>query len=532
MRVLVTDALAEEGVALVGQFCPADVRRGLRPEQLIEIIGDYDGLLVRSETKVTSAVIEAARNLKVIGRAGVGVDNIDVEAATRRGIVVVNAPTSVTGAASEHTIALLLAMARRIPDANQSTKSGEWQRSRYMGVEVRGKTLGLVGLGNIGIQVAEMAQGLRMNVIAYDPYLSSDHAARLGVSLVSIENLLSTSDFISIHVPLTASTRGLIGRKELQSAKHGARLINCARGGIVDENALLEALEEGWLAGAALDVFVLEPPVGSPLLKHPKLIATPHLGASTEEAQVTAALDVANQVIAVLSGQGARYAVNAPMMRPETMAVLGPYVELGEKLGQLFTQLGDAQLGSIEVVYNGEIADCDTLPVKAGLVKGLLEGASEEPVNLVNALVIAKSRGIQIVEGKSTETIENYTNLVTLRVPGSRGVSELAGTVVRKRPRIVRINQHWVDVVPTGGHLLFTEHIDRPGVIGKVASLLGSAGINISFIQASRVEANGERVGLNGAQMMTLGVDDYVHDDVFAGILRIEEIVSAKRVKL
>ncbi|MCL5962093.1 MAG: phosphoglycerate dehydrogenase [Chloroflexi bacterium] len=532
MKVLVTDALAEEGVDLVRQFCDVEVRRGLRPEQLIDIIPGCDGLLVRSETKVTPAVIEAGRDLKVIGRAGVGVDNIDLEAATMRGIVVLNAPTSVTGAASEHTIALLLAMARHVPDASQSTKSGEWKRSRFIGVEVRGKTLGLVGLGNIGAQVAQMAQGLRMSVVGFDPYVSADHAARMGIGLVSLEALLATSDFISIHVPLTPSTRGFIGRKELQMAKRGARLINCARGGLVDESALLEALDEGWLAGAALDVFAQEPPVGSPLLKHPKLIATPHLGASTEEAQVTAAIDVANQVIAVLSGQGARYAVNAPTMRPETMAILGPYVELGEKLGQLFTQLADAQLSTIEVVYNGELADYDTLPVKAGLVKGLLESACEEPINLINALPMAKSRGIQIVEAKSTETIENYTNLVTLRVPGARGVRELAGTVVRKKPHVVRINHHWVDVVPSGGFLLFTEHRDCPGVIGKVASLLGAAGVNISFIQASRVEPNGEQSEPRGQQIMALGVDDFVSDEVYASILQIEEIRSAKRVKL
>lgn len=525
MRVLVTDKLAEEGVALLRQHFETDVRRGLKPEQLIDLIGGYDGLVVRSETKVTAAVIEAAKQLKVVGRAGVGVDNIDLEAATVRGIVVVNAPTSVTGAAAEHTIGLLLAMARHIPEANQSTKSGEWQRSRYMGVEIRGKTLGLLGLGNIGTQVAQMAQGLRMNVIGYDPYVAPDHAARLGIAMATVEEVLSTADFVSIHVPLLPSTRGLVGRKELRLMKQGARLINCSRGGIVDEDALFEVLEEGWLAGAALDVFAKEPPVGSPLLGHPRVIATPHLGASTEEAQVTAALDVANQVIAVLSGQGARYAVNAPMMRPETMATLGPYVDLADRLGQLFTQLGGAQLGTVEVVYNGEIADYDTLPVKAGLLKGLLQPICEEPVNLVNAVVLARNRGIQVVEEKSTETIENYTNLVTLRVPGSRGVRELAGTVVRNMPHIVRIDHHWVDVVPSGGYLLFTEHLDRPGVIGKVASLLGSAGVNISFIQASRVEPKGD-------QMMVLGVDDYVDDRVFEDILRIEEIRSAKRVKL
>jgi len=525
MKVLITDKLAEEGIGLLSQFCDTEVRLGLKPEQLIDIIGGYDGLVVRSETKVTSAVIDAGKDLKVIGRAGVGVDNIDLEAATKRGIIVVNAPTSVTGAAAEHTIGLLLAMARHIPAANQSTKSGEWQRSRYMGVEIRGKTLGLVGIGNIGSQVAQIAQGLRMNVIAHDPYVSTDHAARLGIKLTTMEEVLSTSDFVSVHVPMLPSTRGLIGRKEFGMMKPGARLINCARGGIVDEEALYEALEEGRLAGAALDVFAKEPPSGSPLLSHPKLIATPHLGASTEEAQVTAAIDVANQVIAVLSGQGAKYAVNAPMMRPETMATLGPYVDLAEKLGQLFTQLGGAQMTSVEVVYNGDIADYDTLPVKAGLLKGLLQPICEEPVNLVNAVVLAKSRGIQVVEEKSTKTIENYTNLVTLRIPESRGVREVAGTVVRNEPHIVRIDQHWVDVVPSGGHLLFTEHLDRPGVIGKVASLLGGAGVNISFMQASRVQPKGD-------QMMILGVDEYIEDKVFEDVLRVEEIKSAKRVRI
>lgn len=525
VRVLVSDPLAEEGIALLRQGSEVDIRLKMSQSELLDVIGRYDALVVRSETKVNSAVVEAGGNLRVVGRAGVGVDNIDVEAATRRGIVVVNAPAAVTAAAAEHTIALMLALARHIPQANQSVKSGEWQRSRFLGIEVRGKALGLVGIGNIGGEVARLAKGLRMQVHAFDPFVSPEYAARIGIELMPLEELLRAADFISVHVPLTASTRGMIGTKELSLVKPTARIINCARGGIIDEAALVEALEQGKLSGAALDVFSKEPPVGLPLLASSKVVATPHLGASTEEAQVTAAIDIANQVLAALRGQPVKYAVNVPAMPPEALAVVGPYIGLAEKLGQLFNQLGSAQLGAIEVVYNGEIADWNTAPIKASLVKGLLESVQEEPVNLVNSLIFAKDRGLQIVEAKSTETIENYTNLVTLRVPGAKGISELSGTVVRAKPHIVRINGHWVDVVPSGGYLLFTEYADRPGVIGKVAMLLGNAGINISFIQASRIEQYGE-------QMMVLGVDEPISDEVFKRVLQIDEIRSAKIAEL
>ncbi len=525
MRILVSDPIAKEGIAVLEAQADVDVRPGLRPEQLIDVVGGYDALVVRSETKVTAPIVEAAERLRVIGRAGAGVDNIDIEAATRRGIVVVNAPTAVTAAASEHTIALMLALARHVPPANQSLKAGEWQRSRFLGVEVRGKLLGLIGLGNIGAEVAHLAQGLRMEVVGFDPFVAADYASKLGIRLIGLDELLKTADFISVHVPLLPSTRGLIGARELSLVKPTARLINCARGGLVDEHALCVALEEGRLAGAAVDVFAQEPPIGSPLLKCSSVIATPHLGASTEEAQVLAAVEVARQVLAVLAYQPARYAVNMPSIRPETMELLGPYCDLAEKLGQLFAQLSEGQLSAVQVIYNGEIAEYDTAPVKAALVKGLLESVCEEPINIVNAVVLAKARGLHIVEEKSAEPVENYTNLVTLSVPSVGGVRELAGTVVRKRPHIVRINQHWVDVVPSGGYLVFTDHVDRPGVIGKVATLLGAAGINISFVQASRSEQQED-------QMMVLGVDEPVDNGLFDQILAISEIRAARVVKL
>lgn len=525
MKILVSDALAEEGISLLRREADVDVRLKMSPPELLSIVGEYDALVVRSETKVTSAVIEAGTRLRAVGRAGVGVDNIDVEAATRRGIIVVNAPTAVTAAAAEHTVAMMLALARHIPQADHSVKAGEWQRSRFIGTEVRGKVLGLIGIGNIGGEVAYLARGLRMRVLGYDPFVSADHATRLGIELTSLLDLLQTADFISVHVPLTPSTRGLVGIEQLAVVKPTARLVNCARGGIVDEAALLAALDEGRLAGAALDVFSEEPPAGSRLLSSPRLVATPHLGASTEEAQVTASIDVAGQVLAALRDEPVKYAVNAPAIPPETAALLGPYIDLAEKLGQLFNQLGTAQLSAIEIVYNGEIADLNTTPVKASLVKGLLEPVTEDPINLVNALLLARSRGLQFVEEKSTETLENYTSLITLRVPGAKGVRELSGTVVRGRPHIVRINQHWVDVVPGNGHLLFTEHDDRPGVIGRVATLLGNAGINISFIQASRG-------GPHGEQMMVLGVDELVSGEVFKQVLQMGEIRTARLVKI
>lgn len=525
MKVLVCDRIAEDGIKILRQGADVDVRIGLSADELRDIVAQYDALVVRSETKVTESIIEAASRLQVIGRAGVGVDNIDVEAASRKGIVVVNAPTSNTIAAAEHTIALMMALARRVPQAHASLRSGEWQRSRFMGVEVRGKTLGIIGLGRIGGEVARRAQGLLMQVVGYDPFVSAELASRLGISLVSLEELLKVSDFVTLHTPLTASTRGLLGRRELALMKPTAYVINCARGGLIDEDALAEALEEGRLAGAALDVFVQEPPKDSPLLRSEKVVATPHLGASTKEAQVGVAVDVASQVLAVLRGEPAMYAVNAPAFLPEAMAALGAYLPVAEMVGSLFSQLQEGQLGPLEILYSGVVAEHDTTPLTAAVLKGLLQPVSEEHVTLMNAMLLAKGRGLVVREQKSSESVENYTNLICLRSGLTGGVREVAGTMVNGRPHIVRLNDYRVDFVPTDSYILFGEHTDRPGIIGRVGTIMGRADINISFMQVGRKIARGRA-------MMILGLDDPIPDEVLAEVRAIEDIGNIRVVRL
>ncbi len=501
-----------------------DVKTGLTPEELIAIIGDYDALVVRSETKVTAAVIEAGRRLQVIGRAGVGVDNIDLEAATRRGIEVVNAPTGNTISAAEHTIALMLASARHIPQAHASLRAGQWRRAEFMGTEVRGKTLGVVGLGKVGTEVARRAQGMEMKIIGHDPFISPDHARNLGVELVSLEELLRRSDFITLHTPLTGSTRGLIGQRELELVKPTLRIINCARGGIVDEEALYEAVESGRMAGAAVDVFSQEPAKDNILFKSDRIIVTPHLAASTAEAQVGVAVDVAEQIAAVLRGEPARYAVNAPLIAPETYSVLGPYIGAAYQVGRLATQLAEGQMGTITISYEGDIATQDNTPLKAAVLRGLLEKISEEPVNIVNAELVARNRGLRISEQKRTEC-ETYGNLITIKLSTSQGETVVAGTVMRGEVHIVLVNGYWIDVVPSGGYVLFSDHRDRPGLIGAVGNVTGKADINISSMQVGRIQPRGRA-------LMVLGLDEPIPEAVRQQLLAIPDIYTAKVVAL
>lgn len=524
MKVLVADPIAADGVEILREGAEVDVKTGLSNSELLSIVGEYEALVVRSETKVTAEVIEAGTRLQVVGRAGVGVDNIDLDAATRRGVFVVNAPSGNTVAAAEHTIALMLSLARMIPQADASLRAGEWARSKFIGTEVRHKVLGLVGLGKVGTGVARRAQGLEMRVIAYDPFISQDYARNLGLEVVGLEELLQRSDFVSVHVPLTNATKGLIGRQQLALMKPTARIINCARGGIIDEQALFEFLEEGRLAGAAVDVFSKEPAIGNILLRSSKVVATPHLGASTKEAQVSVAVDVAGQVLAVLRGQPARYAVNVPLIPPDTLSIIGPYMTLAERLGRLATQLAEGQLEAIGITYQGDIAQHDVTPLKASTIKGLLDPISEERVNLVNANIVAKSRGLRIIEQKGT-TSENYSNLITVEVTTSKGTTTVSGTVLRGAPHIVQIDGYWVDLVPTDGHLLVSQHLDRPGMIGSVGTLLGNADINISFMQVGRLTQRGKA-------LMVLGLDEAIPDDQLTKILAIPDVYTAKVVQL
>lgn len=526
MKVLVTEPLSPEGLELLKSQAEVDVRTGLDETSLCNLIADYDGLVVRSATQVTSRVIEAGRKLIVVGRAGTGVDNIDVDAATHHGVVVVNAPTGNAVAVAEHTIALMFALARNIAQADCTMKAGVWEKKRLHGIEVRGKTLGLIGLGRAGSAVAKRAQGLEMSVVAYDPFVSEESASRAGVRLVTFEQLLRTADFASFHTPLTDLTRGMLGEREIAVMKPGVRIINCARGGLIDEAALLSALESGHVAGAALDVFAVEPPLLSPLLRHPRVVATPHLGASTEEAQRNVALETAEQVASVLAGQPARYPVNAPALSPEELAALSPYLDLAERLGSLYVQLAAdtaVAVSGLEVSYCGEVAETNTDVITASILRGLLAPTVEQPVNRINAPVIARERGWRVSERRDPAP-ENFTNLVSLGVVTRSGQRVVAGTVMRGEPHVVRIDDFWLDFVARG-YFLISEHTEGPGILGQVGTMVGDARINIESVQLGR-QARG------GMGMMVLGLDDPVTPDLLQQMNRLPSMLSSHMVKL
>jgi D-3-phosphoglycerate dehydrogenase / 2-oxoglutarate reductase len=522
--VLVADPIAEDGLALLRRHARVEAVSG-QPGGLERFLDQADALLVRSETRVTSAVLDAAPRLRVIGRAGAGVDTIDVAAATERGIVVVNAPGGNAVAAAEHTLALLFALARRVAAADASMKRGEWARSAYMGTELAGKTLGLIGLGRVGGEVARRALGLDMHVLVYDPYVPDEHARRLGLEPVELEAVLEASDFVSLHVPLTDATRGILGAAQIARLRSSAFIVNCARGGLVDDAALLSALDEGRLAGAAVDVFSNEPArPDDPLPRHPKVVATPHLGASTVEAQANVAVQVANEVLAVLDGRPAQFAVNAPSLRPEDVEFLEPYMHLVTMLGKLATQLANDRVRSAEISYRGEIADRNVGVLTAAAVQGLLEPISATPVNLVNARLVAQQRGLDITETRST-TPAHYTSLVRVTVNTRAGATSVAGVISDGRPNVVQIDDFELHLPPTPGYLLVTQHVDRPGMIGLVGTLLGEADINISSMQVGRKTRRGNA-------LMLLSVDEPVPASVVERIRQVASIAAINVIKL
>ena len=558
IRILITDRIAQEGIDLLHRELPEariDARPGLSLEELRACIGEYTALMVRSETRVTAEVLDAGRALKIVGRAGVGVDNIDTAAATRLGIMVVNSPTGNIVAAAEHTIAMLMALARHIPNANSSMKAGKWEKSRFTGIEVRHKTLGVIGLGKVGREVAKRAQGLEMQVIAFDPYVAPEQAVKLGVTMLGMDEVLQQADFVTLHTSLTSGpqgTRGLIGARELSLLKPGARLINCARGGLIDEEALLNALNEQRLAGVALDVFSQEPVRDDAtlrlLLAHERVIATPHLGASTQEAQIGVAIDVAEQIVTVLRGGFPSAAVNAPLILPETLHVLSPYTRLVEQMGRLYTQLQPGPLNKIELSCSGDIAQYDLRPLQAALVKGLLESVSDAHVNMVNAPLLAKERGIEIIEQKSPVSGE-FTNLVTLRLlttnghassfagkPGSGDeyVDQLSGTVMHGEPRVVRIGRYWTEFVPEG-YILFCRNPDQPGMIGRVGMILGKARVNIRHMDVGpiqRAPRSKDAAHTHDTALMIISVDDPIPDWALNEIGGAGDIFGLTLVKL
>lgn len=524
MRILVAEPLASQGVEILRREHEVDVRTGLSPEEYLAVLPDYDALVVRSQVKVDAPMIAAGTRLVVIGRAGVGVDNVDLDAATRAGITVVNAPTGNTIAAAEHTLALLLALARRVAAADASVRRGEWKRSAFTGTELRGKTIGIIGLGNIGRAVAERAQAFEMEVIGVDPFVTADQAAIHGIELVELDALLGRADVVSLHVPATKATRGMVGPDELARMKPTTFLLNVARGGIVDEPAVADALRAGRLAGAAFDVYAYEPPDGSPLLQAPNTVLTPHLGASTAEAQVAVAEEVAQQVLDVLDGRPARHAVNAPLLTPETARAIGPYVPLAETLGRFFRQYAGEAIRSLTVEIAGDLAEHDTTPLDGAVVCGLLAGTTSERVNQVNAPLLAKTRGLTVVE-RRTATAGPFSTLITLssEVAGGR-TRTVAGTLTNGEPRIVRLDAYWLDVAPAPW-MIVAPHTDRPGMIGQVGGILGRADINISTMHLGRSAPRSDAV-------MILSLDDPVPPPVAAAIQAIDGIADLRVIEL
>ncbi|MEX1193732.1 MAG: phosphoglycerate dehydrogenase [Dehalococcoidia bacterium] len=525
MKILVCDPIAEDGIAILKKGgADVDVKTGMTPEQLKKAVNGYDALVVRSETKITAEIFEAASHLQVVGRAGVGVDNIDVAAATQKGVVVVNAPTGNTTSAAEHAIALMFSLSRNIPEAHASLRSGKWERSKFLGLELRGKTLGIVGLGQVGSEVARRARGLEMRVIAVDPFVAEERARVLGVELVAMDGILSESDFITVHTTLSEGTKKLIGEDELRKMKPTARVINTARGGIIDETALVKALEEGWIAGAAIDVFEKEPVTDHPLFRTAGVIVTPHLGASTAEAQERVAVDVADQILAVLGGEPARWAVNAPLIDPETYTYLAPYLPVAQKVASLAVQLHQGQLDTLEIDYAGDIAQHDLTPLKAAVIGGLLGKISVEHVNVVNADIIAERRGLQIKQVTSPSH-DIYANLITVRIGAGKGQTEVAGTIAHDGAHIVSIDGYWVDVPPSEGYLLLVENKDRPGMVGGVGTLMGEFGVNISYMNVGRHAKS-------GVALMVLALDDQLTAEQLARVKEISGIIAVRLAQL
>jgi len=527
VKVLVSDKLSDRGIEIFKKAggIEVEVKTKLTPEELKATIGNYDGLVVRSATKVTAEILENPGKLKVVGRAGSGLDNIDVKAASKKGIVVMNTPGGNTITTAEHALSMMLALSRKIPQATASMKAKQWEKSKFMGAEIYNKTLGVVGLGQIGSVVADRARGLRMNVIAYDPYLSPERVEQLKVELVSLDELLKRADYITIHVPKSAETTNLINRDAFLKMKKGVFVINCARGGIVNEKDLCNAIKEGKVAGAALDVFEKEPPdTDNPLLGLEEVICTPHLGASTEEAQENVAIAIAEQMVDCLLHGTIMNAANFPSVDKETLATIRPYLTLAERLGTFQAQVVSGGLEEVLIEYSGEVTSLNVASITVSLLKGLLFPILKEDVNYVNAPVVAKERGIKVIESTTSKS-EDFISLITLRVKTSKEERLVAGTIFGKSdPWIVQVDQFRIEAVPDRFMLLLHTH-DRPGVIGNVGTALGSHGVNISRMQFGREKVKGK-------SLLLLSTDGRVPQDVVELIKRTNHIVTVHQVEI
>ncbi|MDX9702576.1 MAG: phosphoglycerate dehydrogenase [Candidatus Auribacterota bacterium] len=525
MKILVADPLSPQGLEILEKEKIFEIinKSGMSPEELYETIKDCEGLIVRSGTTVTKEVLAAAKKLKVIGRAGVGVDNVDVPEATKRGVVVMNTPGGNTISTAEQTMALLLALARQIPDAVKSLKSGAWDRKKFKGVELNGKTLGIIGMGRIGKEVAKRARAFNMTILASDPFMSNEMAKKFEVELVSNEEIFKRSDFITVHTPLTDETRGLINAKAMSMMKKSVRLINCARGGIIDETDLLEALNNGTVAAAALDVYSKEPPENRALIDHPKTVTTPHLGASTEEAQLNVAIDIAYQIIDALKNGVIKNAVNAPSVDEELIKVIKPYVELAGKIGRFLSYIISGQIESVKILFEGKVAVHDmSLPTSAFL-EGLLKKAMAEEVNSINAAHMAHERGIKVEESKSA-FVEDFTDAITAILQTDTGTITLRGTFfgIKNEPRIIQVNNYLINAIPNG-KLLYVINKDYPGVIGNIGTILGKHGINIADMT----------VGRHGDVALTLiNIDQTATDDVIKELQALDAINEVRSIEL
>lgn len=528
MKILVSDTLGQGGMDILRKEknIQVDEKVGLKPEELKAIIGEYDAILVRSATKVTAEIIEAGKKLRVIGRAGVGVDNVDLEAATKRGIIVMNTPEGNTISTAELSFSMLMAVARNLPQADAHVKKGEWKRSKFQGSELNGKTLGIVGFGRIGREVAKRANAFNMKIMVFDPFISKEAVKEWPVEFVDIPTLLKNSDFVTFHTPLTNETKNLLNKETFKLCKKGMRIINCARGGIVDETALAEAIQSGQIAGAAFDVFVSEPPAADhPLLKLPQFICTPHVGAVTQEAQENVAVDVAKQVIDALNDRAIRNAVNMPNLDPDTMKGLKPWLMLAEKIGMLYPQLFDGSIKKVEIRYGGDPTRFKMAPLTIAILKGLLTPICGDSVNFVNAPAIAKERGINVTEGTSTETTD-FTSFIDVEVLQGKETHRIMGTLFNQQPRIVRINEFLIDVEPEGW-VLFVKNEDLPGVVGTVGTILGKNGINIAEMSLGRVGK-----GKKAYAMTAINTDSEVPAKVVAQIKKGKPVLDVKVVKL
>lgn len=527
MKVLISDPLSKEGVEILEAEPELEVLIGteLSYAELKEAVKDASALIVRSRTKVTRDLIEAAKALKIIGRAGAGVDNVDVDAATDHGVIVMNSPGANTISTAEHTVGMLLALSRNIPQGHLSLKErGEWERSKFLGVELSGKTLGIIGLGRIGGEVAKRVIAMEMRCIACDPFVSPERAKKHGVELLDMEEFLAQADFITIHTPLTDETYHLLGKKEFELMKEGVRIINCARGGIIDEEALYESMKAGKVAGAALDVYEHEPPTSSRLLAMEGLVATPHIGASTKEAQQMVGVEIAEQVADALKGGIVRNAVNIPSIEPDVYEEIKPYLTLAEKLGLLQSQLLEGRTLIVNIKYSGEVSSYDCEPVTIAVLKGLLEPALGDGVNYVNALKVAKERDIRVTEEKSESLVE-FANLISLEVETDKASGSLSGTLFSHAgPRIVRVDGYHVDIVPEG-YILIALHDSKPGVIGKLGTILGDGGMNIAAMTLGRKEKKGK-------ELTVFNLESAVPQEMLKKMMAIKEILTLGTAKL